>query len=456
VLSARAVSELDTPEHVSLEVHGVGRARNDQGITDLALERLAEEGGYRARVQVRNEGLEAQTRTLVVRVADQVVAREDVKLAAGASREVSFSVPAPSAPAWLEIALEGEDVFPANEVVQARLTPLPRPSLLVVHGGAVRPYTAAIVEALVQGGLVNKEGSGFVHARDLGVAGARDVVLVDGVALEAEGLKPGAYVFLAPLSGALPFDLGPRLEAPLLWRTERNHPLLEGLDFERAFVARGRSLSGEGLVPLAFAEGRAVIAEGQRAGVRYVVLGLDPEGSALPYQAALPLLVRKSILRLAQAPTNPLRGFYRRGEALRPLVALPGGPEVTITWQGPSGDPVLSRAGGGQSVSRVDPSGETWRVPDGAVGRTTLRTGQGDATWRGETALLDFDPDRRVQPVREEGRAPPPAALRSPSSERWRRILVGAAVLFLLLDLIVLLRSRRPRRGRAKASPTAV
>jgi len=445
VLSARALTPPETPSHVTVEVHGIGRARDDQGFVDMAVERARDRPEYRVRVTLRNEATERRTRPLVVRVADEIAAREDVLLEGGGRRDVTFTVAAPQEAAWLEVRLEDEDVFPANDSVHARLVPVPRPSLLVVHGGAVRPYTVAVVNALVESGFVDKEASGYVRAADLSQAKLRDVVLVDGVALPPAALRPGAYVFLAPLAGALPFDLGDAVDEPLIWRMETAHPLMRDLDFRRAFVLRGRTLQGEGLTPLAFAEGRAVIGEGEREGVRYVVLGLDPEGSALPGQTVLPDFVRRAILRLARAPVAPLAPFYRRGEVLRPSVRLPGGPEATIVWTGPEQDPVLAQVARGRARVRVDPQGDSWRVPAGATGRATLTTTSGGRPWEGHTALFDGDPTRTVVPVRAEGRAPPAAQARVAQGVRWRRALLAFAVLFLLLDLLAASRARSLR-----------
>ncbi len=442
VLSARDVQVPEVPEHVQVEVHGTGSARADQGILDFALQREQDENGYVVTLTVVNHDAVASTRRLTARIDGETVDTADRELWSGQTEEiVALLVPAPQQSAWLTVALEGDDAFPANDVVEVRLAPVPRPSLLVVHGGRVRPYTAAIVKALAEEGLVDEERSGFVRSSELARAKPRDVILVDGVSLPADALRPGAYVFLAPLGGTLPFELGPEVTQPLIWRTAAGHPLIRDLDFRRAHVVRGRTLSGAGLEPLAYAEGRPVIAEGERAGVRYVVLGLDPEKSMLPVQAALPLLVRNAIARLARAPLAPLKPFYERGEALRPEVDLPGGPAARLTWKGPAKDEVLAAAGRGAAAARLAPEGLVWRVPVGAVGRAQVTTGTG--TWTGDTAFLDLDPDRTIAPVRPAGLAPAPAQARSDPAKRWRHGLLALAVLFLLLDLALLAHARK-------------
>ena len=446
VLTARPFEPGPTPAGVEVLVHGVGRVRADQGIVDLAVTRVPAASAYAVHASVRNDDDAPRTREVVVRVGDAEVARGSVVLEPGATEELTWQVPAPEADAWLDVGLEGEDAFPANDAVAARLAPTPRPSVLVVHGGRVRPYTAAIVEALADTGWIDPARGGFVAVADLAQAEAADVIVVDGVGLPPAALRPGAYVFLAPLSGALPFELGAEVEEPLVWRKAPGHPLVGDLDLRRAFVVRGRTVAGDGLVPLAYAEGRPVIAEGERDGVRYVVLGLDPEGSAMPFQAELPRLVRTAVLRLARAHAAPLAPLYRVGEALRPAAPLPGGPEARIAWSGPARDARLAEVGRGTAAGRLAPDGSTWRVPPGASGRTRITTGGAGATaWTGWTALLEVDPQRTIVPVRPPGAVPAPAAAKPAVARVWRTALLALAGLFLLLDLALVAQARRRR-----------
>lgn len=450
VLSARAVRAPPLPAHVGLRAVGIGATRDDQGIIDLVVERTGDASVYGVRATVRSDAEGAATRAVVVTLDGAEIAREEATLEPGVPLDVGFDVPAPAAAAWLTIRLAGEDAFPANDRVDARLAPIPLPSVHVVHDGRVRPYTAAVVEALAAEGLIDGTRGGYVPAEKLGTVAPADVTVVDGVALPRAALRPGAYVFLAPLTGALPFEIGRRVAEPLIWRTARGHPLIAGLDFRKAYVVRGQSLGGEGLEPLAWAEGLPVIGEGERDGVRYVALGLDPEGSALPTQIALPRLVRNAILRLARAPHVSLAPFYRVGEAVRPRTPLPGGPRARIAWAGPAADPVLAEAAQGVAAGRIDPAGRAWRVPPGATGRVTVTTGEdGPAPWTGDTAFLDLDAARSIAPERPAGAAPAPARARTERAVRWRRGLLALAVLFLLLDLALLVLGRRGTSDRS-------
>jgi hypothetical protein len=304
------------------------------------------------------------------------------------------------------------------------------------------------VEALVADGTVDASRSGFVHARDLAAAAPRDVVLVDGVPLPEGALRPGAWIFLAPLGGPLPFEAGAPIEDPLVWRTAGDHPVVADLDFRRAFAARAWPLSGAGLEPLAFAGGEPVAAEGEARGVRYVVLGLDPEASALPVQAALPLFVRRALLRLWRGTRGALAPLYHTDDPLRPAADLPGGPAALVAWSGPATDPVLAAAARGREAARIAPEGTAWRVPPGASGRATVTT-RGDPPWEGRTAFFDRDPGRTVVPARPPAAPPPPAAAPAAAPAAWRRGLLAAALLLLLADVGLVWVARRGNAARS-------
>jgi hypothetical protein len=308
--------------------------------------------------------------------------------------------------------------------------------MLVVHEGAARPWTVAVLAAL--GDRIDRERSGFVAAADLAAAPARDVFLVDGAVLPADARRPGAWIFLAPLAGALPFDVGPVLEEPLLWRTDAEHPLLDGLDLSTVFAARAQPIVAEDARGIAFAEDRVVLAEGERDGVRWIALGLDPTASDLPVRAALPLLVRNAIARLAAHPLAPLPPVVASGDALRPSAPLPGGADVHVRW------------GGRTTRARVAADGETWTVPPGAHGPAEIVGA--DGTVRARTGFAAFRPGAPLAPVRPPAAAPPPAPPREDPASAWRRSLLAAALLLLVLDLALL----RPRRARAPSRARGV
>ncbi len=447
LLTSRAfAAPRELPAGVRLTVQGMGTTRENQGIVGFVVERLRDEPAYRVRLAVRNDAATKRERTLRIQIGDEVVDEKTAQLEPGPAIDVELQVPAPREGTWLTCSLPGNDRFPADDRVDAWLSPLPRPSVLVVHGGAVRPYTSAVLAALAAEGSLDEERSGFVSARNFAKAAARDVTIVDGVAVPAGTLRPGAYVFIGPLAGRLPFETSRAVKSPLIWRTEANHPLMRDLDFRRAFVVQGQAVRGPGMRSLAFAEGLPVIAEGERDGVRYVVMGLDPQGSALPAQAAWPRFLRNAILRLAVAPVAPLKPFYHSGDVLRPLTSLPGGPDANVAWEGPVADAVLRPQWRGQRSARIDPGVVAWHVPPGASGRCAITTGEGDNGWTGHTGLFDGDAERTIVPARPAGQAPGDGVVHTETGTAWRRGLIAAALLLLLLDLALTFHRRKPKR----------
>ncbi len=440
LLTARALPASSGPASSGpdprLEALGTGAADEDQGFVDLRVAGAAEGPQTRVEVSVKNFAPRPATREVVLRVGDLPEERRALTLGAGAEASVTFEVLVPRGGAPAVATLSGPDAFASNDALEAVLAGPLRPSLLAVHAGAgLRPYTQAAIAAL--GEQIDREVSGAVALADLGSARQRDVTLVDGAALPPEALKPGAWLFLAPLSGTLPFGVGPAVERPIVWRALPGHPLVLDLDLADAWIQRATPLlPGPDVTGLAFAgEDQAILAEGERGGVRWVALGLEPEASDLPMRAAFPLLVRNALLRLARAPAEPLPPFVRAGEILRPRVPLPGGPQARLSWPG--------RA---TVDERLSPEVGV-RVPAGLHGVLEVRTGTEAApAYVGRSAVVDLDRTRSIAPLRPPALLPAPRPMPGDPGERWARILVLCAALLLALDLLL---TRRLRPGRA-------
>lgn len=437
VISARPVDET-AREGVELTVVGAGRARSDEGFDDLAVAET--EAGHVVRAHVRTQASETVRRRVIGTLGDQTVFDETLPIDAVKGATISFTAPAPAGDgAWLTLTLDGADAFRRNDSVSAWLVAPRRPSVLVVTGSAPRAFTQLVLDQMAP--AIDMTRSGRVKATDFAATEPRDVVIVDGVALPPGTLRPGAYVFLAPLAGALPFEVGGTIRDPLVWRTEKHHPLVRWLDFSSAYVKQATPLTGSGLTPLAYADDAAIVAEGEQDGVRYVVLGLDPAGSDLAIRTALPLFLRRAVMRLAEAQVAPLKPFYRSGEALRPRLPLPQGPLARVSWQGIGGSAGdLTRL---PTPVRIDPDGEAWQVPPGAHGRAELHTGAVSGGFSGRTGFVDFAPGRSIVPVRAPGARPAPRETPAASADSWQWWLIVLALLLLALDLIVLPRARR-------------
>lgn len=420
VLSARALPE-------GVEVRGVGRADDDMGFVDLDLAPGGEE--VRVTLGVQALGARAARRRLVLEADAGWREVRDVVLESDERTGVSVRVPVPPQGGLLRARLEAlpggtADAFARNDALEVVLPARARPSVLAVHDGrGLSPWTAAALAAL--GERIDTQRSGAVAASGLAGAPARDVVLVDGAPLPPGTLRPGAYVFLAPSGGELPFALAAALDRPLLWRDLPGHPLALDLDLPAATVLQARPLlPAPGMVGVAFAgSDQPVLAEGEREGVRYVALALDPAASDLPVRAAFPLLVRNAILRLWRARSEALPAFVQAGQPLRARLPLPGGEAVRVAWAGRAAEVPARVTLDEGPPAPWDALGVARLRPAGDVRDEVLRA-----------AVVDLTP-WRIAPVRvpgpvSEAVVPTPAA-----GPGWSRGLLLLALLLLALDL---------------------
>ncbi len=415
---------------LAVEWLGVGRTRTNHRLLDARAE-AQPDGGWRLLFEVDSEAPGRRRLALEVLLGDEVLGGAEAEVEGPGSTarlEVRLG-PAPRA-RGVRARLSPTDDYPPDNEAWLWLPARPAVSVLLVHDGAPRPYTVAALAAL---DFLDAAASGQVLARDLARAAARDVTVVDGAALSPGSLGPGAWVFLAPLGGDLPFEVGREVADPLVWRTRAHHPLLRGLDLSEAYAVRAFALAGHGLEPLAFAEGAAVVAEGARDGVRYVVLGIDPEGSALPLRAAFPLLIRNALRRLGLEPRQPLPERLGPGA---PLARPPGAAAGGVRWRLGEGGPEVHDPPG-----RPEPPG----LPAGWSGILWRKVGEGPFEAVG--AASDLDPTRRVTPARPAAEAPAPAVALAPAGQRWRLLWLFLAVACLAADLLWLGSARRRSRG---------
>ena len=434
VLTSRSVLAVgDVPSRI---VEGIGVAQHDAGIDGMRWRRDHESWRDQLNLRLYYDGSEAATIRVGAYMGEKTLAKEAVHVKPGEAPNVALTFEPPSRAAWIDvrIALENDCFAEGNEA--SYYSPAPqRPSLLLVQRGRPRWFVAAARDALVEGKEIDLVSSGSVSPENFARAKPRTVALVDGVPLPDEALRPGAYIFLAPFSGALPFDVGTDVHAPLVWRTEADHPLMIGLDFTRTFAAKATAIHGQGLRPLAFAEGVPVIAEGERDGVRYAALGIHPEASLLPIRTALPLWIRKAVERLGVMDRAPFRPFYKTGDVVRP--------EVELGFQHARIEAHTKPRPSAASLETLDARGRmAWSVPPGVHGRFRVRTTEQSREF--PFGVLDVDPDRTVVPARVETALPPPAAPAPASRARlWRRMLLGAGLLLLVLDLLLTLSGLR-------------
>ncbi len=444
VLTSRSIDDAGDMRPVPRVVEGIGIARNDAGIEDLSWQRDTENWKDQLDVRVAYFGTTSASFKVGAYAGEKALIERTVAFDAPGRQRLELSFDPPDEEQWVDVrvALEN-DCFSSNDVV-SYYSPAPRrPSLLIVQDGRPRWFVAAARDALIEGKEIDLAMSGSVSPEKLARAAPRTVALIDGVPLPNEALRPGAYIFLAPFSGALPFEVGRDVQAPLVWRTDADHPLMFGLDFTRTFAAKATTLHGKGLRALAYAEGQPVIAEGERDGTRYAALGIHPEKSLLPMRAALPLWIRKAVDRLGVTDRAPFRPLYKTGDVVRPEVDI-GFADARIETVAPGMNPNPS------ALRAVLSAESAWRIPVGLRGKFQARVSDRAFPF----GVLEVDPHRTVVPTRPTTAMPGPASPAPASRAKlWRRLLLGAGLTLLVLDLLLTITGlRRERRLRMRVA----
>lgn len=452
-----------------VEVATAGRTSFDLGFVDVAAVIAPDGQKTRARFVLKN--FDVVPRPAHVRIgwrgAPTPLEERDADVGPGVESDVVLDVLPPKGGGILDVVVSGpngaRDAFAGNDAAALALTPAARPSVLVVHRGEPRPFVRAILDALGDG--VDRDGSGFVATADAASASPRDLVIYDAT-MPPAALAGRPSIFLAPFPPGAdgPFRRGRTVTEPLVWRATAGHPLLRGVDLSTAYVASATTISGDGVDGLAFVEGEAVLAEGGPPGGRFVVLGLDPEGSDLPVRAALPILLRNAIRRLSVVPAAPLPAFVRAGEPMTARAAI-GGP-WSLEFEGTDPFPVSRReyerarssargATGDEAaaalsrLARTEPAplradllgpdapGPT--LPVGGPFVVTLRDPASGSLRAGtRTVLVDLDRHRDIRPARAESPLPaPPPPREDDPAQAWMRLLLGLAALLLIVDAAI-------------------
>jgi len=196
----------------------------------------------------------------------------------------------------LRVRTDG-DVFSPDDAVYLLLPETAPPRVLVVADGEPSPFLAAAMQALGRTGLVRTPLGRTTPDRATDAAAHYDVLLFDrcAPARPAPGLRA---LYLDPPPDGVPFRLGSRQPAPVLFGEPEDHPLLRGFDPTRYPPLHARGVFG-GTPVLRSAAGPA-LAEGPG----WVALGFDPDACVLAASPAYPLFLRNAIRRLAPAASG--------------------------------------------------------------------------------------------------------------------------------------------------------
>ena len=221
-----------------------------------------------------------------------------------------------------------------------------------------------------------------------------------------------------------------RIKAGALPRTDlreadTSHPVLFGVSTGRAAVAQTAILDTGtvGLKPLWLAGNEPLLAAGEIAGQRLVVMGFSPQYSErLPLTASFPLLLSNAVY-WATEPARTTTGIAKRtGETL--ALESPG----SLTWRELQNGKIISGtlAPATGTLAELDRQG-LWTTPSGKTG----------------TALLLSDAETQLIPTTEEsaeGETAPPEIAATPAPKRsflrgqLAPFFIALAVLALLIE----------------------
>ena len=317
---------------VRVGVAGAGAVRN-AGITAFDLDPA---DASRLVVGVTTTDGPGTSREVVLQRGDEELARVPVDLATEDRASVKVPLGAlAKAGGVIEARLEPADDFTADDAA-ALVLPSVRPLAVAVVSARPSPFLVEALRAMpdvADPARTTLVAPGAPASAFDGV----DVVIADGVAAPAG--RP-SLTFLA--EGARFAD------RPLLWGVGA-HPVLAGADLAPLRIERAAVLDpapGETAI-VATSAGAVGVAGGEGA-QRHVVLGLRPEASTLPLEAAFPLLVRNAVRWLGTPPAAPR--YVVAGEP------WPGGDGEVVPYPRP-GERLLARSRQGvESVVRWVPA----------------------------------------------------------------------------------------------------
>jgi len=268
----------------------------------------------------------------------------------------------PSGDVVLEVRQDG-DRFAPDDTLFLRLPERERPRVLVVAAGDPSPFLVSAMRALEETRAVKGPLEKTTPDRVAGAVSRYDVVVFDRCA-PPEPVPGLRALYLAPSGGALPFRLGPPVDAPSLFDVQAEHPVLRGTGIGPLPPVRARALHGG--EPLAHAAPGPVIA----AGPGWVAISYDPERGVLASSPAYPLFLRNAIAHLAGGGSARAVEFVRIGERR----------EDGTRWDGPPGfrddtppvdflEPSLDLAAADAASDPLAPVGAP-AVPDRPLGAT--------------------------------------------------------------------------------------
>jgi hypothetical protein len=420
---------------------GLGEKEQNAGITDLDLS-AGLETPARLYVRVANPGLIELTRTLTLQRGDATLDAREATLAAGSTRKIVFDL-APWGPGAFEVRLDPADDFPADDVARAVLaTTKYRRILVVTEGNDTLDRLKDLHPMLEVYAIAPGDPSPGLDRIDL--------TIFDG--FSPEGIVPGegrisnAALWLDCVPPGSGVTLAERLTNPVLVDWDRDHPLNRSVDWGEVLVAEASPVQAPvGAVPLLETTEGPLLAALPGAGLR-VVAGFRLENSSMPLRLAFPIFFANLLENAFREGSAERQGYIRTGEVFqRPLptgaaeirIATPDGREVPL-------EPLPDDTVAYSDTERAGFYRVLWS--GGETGEQPLAVSLLDPA---ETAIAP----REVLEIGKDRKVSDPGAVEA--NYPLRRLLLVLALLVLLAEWLVWLRTGRRRTAPKIAGPDA-
>jgi hypothetical protein len=334
-----------------IEVHfePIGSARRNVAITSFSVRHYPlDRRHHESLVGITNFGGTEERVALQIRAHGELLSEQSFMLAADDTVTRTLSeLPAGAELLEASIALAaGADALASDDRALVAVPSRARTRVLAVSDGNRYLEAALLLDEYLEVSEVTPAAFRSV--------GDHEVVIFDRTAPSQPPTTPALYLGAPGAGGAFPLALRGSHERPFFDRVLRDHPLVRGLALADVNIASAASATlAPGDIAIGASARGPLLVEGVRAAVPFLAFTFDVRESDLPLRPAWPLLVLRSIDRLAghESSSEPVRvagePFELRlpHEATSATLVAPDGTRSELAGRGAQRRVVCDRAG---------------------------------------------------------------------------------------------------------------